>query len=282
MKTLAFQNKTILITGAASGLGFLLASHISQAANAKVILVDIDKEKLIRAKKLLSAENNKILAFKIDLSKPNEVDYLCQSVEEKHGYIDMLINNAGIVNGLYLRDLTNQQIQKNFQVNTITPIVLSKFFLKGMLKRNSGHIINIASAAAYTGVPQLSDYAASKAAIANFTHSLRLEIKKKKMNIHTTLISPFYISTGMFEGVKTRFPRLLPIQEPHKIVEMIIKAIEKKKKRLITPWFVYTVFLVKALPISIFDAVLSFFGINKSMDEFIGKNSQPPTIPGKN
>ena len=127
MTTLAFQNKTILITGSASGMGFLLASHISQAANVKVILVDVDKEKLIRAKRLLSTENNQILAFKIDLSKPNEVDYLCQSVEEKHGYIDMLINNAGIVNGLYLKDLTNEQIQKNFQINTITPIVLSKF-----------------------------------------------------------------------------------------------------------------------------------------------------------
>ena len=77
MTTLAFQNKTILITGSASGMGFLLASHISQAANVKVILVDVDKEKLIRAKRLLSAENNQILAFKIDLSKPNEVDYLC-------------------------------------------------------------------------------------------------------------------------------------------------------------------------------------------------------------
>ena len=282
MTTLAFQNKTILITGSASGMGFLLASHISQAANVKVILVDVDKEKLIRAKRLLSAENNQILAFKIDLSKPNEVDYLCHSVEEKHGYIDMLINNAGIVNGLYLKDLTNEQIQNNFQINTITPIVLSKFFLKGMLKRNSGHIINIASAAAYTGVPKLSDYAASKAAIANFTHSLRLEMKKKKMNIHTTLISPFYISTGMFEGVKTRFPRLLPIQEPHKVVDKIIRAIETKQKRLITPWFVYTVFIVKALPISMFDWILSFFGINKSMDEFVGKNSKPPTIPGKN
>ena len=72
----------------------------------------------------------------------------------------------------------------------------------------------------------------------------------------------------MFEGVKTRFPRLLPIQEPHKVVDKIIRAIETKKKRLITPWFVYTVFIVKALPISMFDWILSFFGINKSMDEF--------------
>ena len=247
--------------------------------------MDIDKEKLLRSKKLLTRPNNRILAFKIDLSKTKEVDYLCHSIKEKHSHVDILINNAGVVYGQYLGDLSNDQIMKTFKVNTVTPIILRKFFLKLMDRRNSGHIVNIASASAYTGVPQLSDYAASKAAIANFTHSLRLEIKRKKLNIQTTLISPYYINTGMFVGVKTRFSSILPIQDPDKVIKKMIRAIEKKQHRLITPRFVYSVFLVKALPIRVFDSVLGFFGINKSMDDFTGRNtgasSEPPQIPGK-
>lgn len=280
MNLMTFQNKTILITGATSGLGKLLARKISYANNVKILLVDIDKENLIKTKKELSAPNNQIFAYRIDLSKKKEVDYLCHAVEDKHDYIDILMNNAGIVNGLYLSDLTQEQIIKTFWINAITPILMTKFFLKKMVKRNSGHIINIGSAAAYTGVPQLSDYSASKAAIANFTHSLRLELKKSNRNIHTTLISPFYINTGMFKGVKTRFPWLLPIQSPDRIVKIILRAIENKEKRVITPRFIYTIFLVKALPIRAFDWVLNFFGINHSMDEFVGRNSEPPPISG--
>jgi len=109
------------------------------------------------------------------------------------------------------------------------------------------------------------------AAAVSFDESLRLECKRLGLPIDTTVVCPFYISTGMFEGVKTRFAWLLPILKPEYVVRRIMGAIRKKKRRLIMPRFVYVVYPSRLLPVNLFDGILSFFGINRSMDEFTGR-----------
>jgi all-trans-retinol dehydrogenase (NAD+) len=105
-----------------------------------------------------------------------------------------------------------------------------------------------------------------------FDEALRLELKRQKINVRTTVVCPYYIDTGMFEGVKTRFPFLLPILKPEYVVNRIIKAIRRNRRRLIMPRFVTVSYLVRILPVPVFDALISFFGINKTMDEFEGRS----------
>ena len=92
-----------------------------------------------------------------------------------------------------------------------------------------------------------------------------------KSNVTTTIVCPFYINTGMFDGVSTRFPWLLPILRPEDVVRRIVRAIERGQRRLIMPWFVYTTWAVRMLPVAIGDWLMRFFGVTESMDKFRGR-----------
>lgn len=265
-----FSNKSIMITGAASGMGRIMTEKLVRL-KCQLILVDVQENEFIKGLKNSTKVKAKVSFYKTDLASQLEVQTLCLDIQSEHPNLDILINNAGIVVGKSVQDMNFEETQKTFQVNTLAPIYFMQFFIKGMLKRKTGHIFNMSSASAFTGVPKLSDYAASKAALSTFHESLRLEIKLSKIPIYTTIMTPFYINTGMFLGVKTRFPSLLPIKDPEVIVNRILRAISRKEERVITPWFIYTVFITKLLPTALYDRILDFFGINHSMDQFTGR-----------
>lgn len=270
-----FNNKTILITGAAKGIGKLLAMKFSDF-NCQILIADIDEVSLMSFEKEVSAKKLKATFhfFVLDLTQIEKVNQFAQMIISKFNVVDILVNNAGVVSGDYLTKLTDVKIMSTFMVNSISPIILSREFIKGMLERNSGHIINISSASAFVGVPKMCDYSASKAAILNFDESLRLELKSLSSEVRTTVICPFYINTGMFDGVKTRFPMLLPILAPEYVVDKIYQALVKKQQRVILPIFVFSIFLIKLLPPKIFDYLVSFFGINSSMEDFKGRRAK--------
>ena len=143
-------------------------------------------------------------------------------------------------------------------------------FLPGMMARNLGAVCNIASSAGLISNPKMSVYAASKWAAVGWSDSLRLEMEQLKKNISVTTIMPFYISTGMFDGVRSK---LLPILEPEKTSEKIIKAIESDTKMLAMPlpyWFIR--FSQGILPLPAFDWVMrNVFGIYDTMKDFKGR-----------
>ena len=147
-------------------------------------------------------------------------------------------------------------------------------FLPGMIERGHGHIVTVSSAAAISPAPRLSDYAATKWAAFGFDESLRLEFKRYDLPVKTTVVCPFFVNTGMFDGVKTRFNLLLPILEPELVADKMIKAIEKDRARLILPPAVYGMYPLRLLPPLIFDKVTAFFGVSKSMDDFVGRGGE--------
>jgi len=268
-----FENKKILITGGASGIGKLLATKLS-IKKCHIIIVDRNEMALKATKEELSSlsTTNAAITIKIcDLSIESDVMSLISDVKGELEYIDILVNNAGIVTGKNLLDLSNEEINRTFMVNTVTPFILCREFLKEMITRDSGHIVNLCSASSFVGVPKLSDYAASKAAILSMDESIRLELKKLGSKVSTTAFCPFYINTGMFDGVKTRFSFLLPILKPNDVCNRLIRAIERREQRVVLPFFVYLSFVIKVLPPKVFDILLTFFGINSSMDEFKGR-----------
>lgn len=263
---------TILITGAASGLGLLLAKRFAKNENT-LILADINDIGLQNVKQeLLTLGKCQVVTYKLDLTKLSDIKSFCETIKTKY-HVDILVNNAGIVSGKDLLNLTDSHIVNSFMVNSIAPMILTREFLSGMIQKDYGQIVNLCSASSLVGVPKLSDYAATKAAILNFDESLRLELKQMNSNVKTSAICPFYINTGMFDGVKTRFSFLLPILRPDYVADRICQAIERKTDRVIMPKFVYSIFLIKFLPPKIFDSLLSFFGINSSMEDFKGRGN---------
>jgi all-trans-retinol dehydrogenase (NAD+) len=263
------QGKRALITGAASGIGRMLATELAEAG-ASLVLWDIDADGLKRAATDLRAAGHEVATGVCDLTSRDNIAAEGARTLAEVGPVDILVNNAGIVSGKGLLELEDAEIERTFQVNTLALFWTVRAFLPQMLERNSGHIVTIASAAGIAGTARLTDYCSSKFAAVGFDESLRLELKKSGSNVTTTVVCPFFIDTGMFEGVKTRFSWLLPILQPDDVVNRIMRAIRKDRRRLVMPWFVYTGWPIRLLPVAWFDVLMDFFGISRSMDEFRG------------
>lgn len=123
-------------------------------------------------------------------------------------------------------------------------------------------------------VSKLADYSASKFAAVGFDEALRAELRQSAPGVCTTVICPCYIDTGMFDGVQTRFPFLLPILDEAYAADRMIVAIEKRRQRLIMPALVYTIPLLRLFPVRFFDWVATFLGINTSMAHFKGRGDK--------
>jgi all-trans-retinol dehydrogenase (NAD+) len=272
-----FVNKNVLITGGASGMGRRLALQIAHLGG-NPILWDISRPNLDTVVSEISAATGREPhSYFCDVSNRTSVYVAARQVATEVGPVDILISSAGIVSGKPLLEIPDEKIEATFGVNTLSLFWTAKAFLPQMVERNSGHIVTIASASGYVGVARLSDYAASKWAAVGFDESLRVELKQIAPKVRTTVVCPYFVDTGMFAGVKSRFSFLLPILKEEKVVERIIAAIQANKRRLIMPGLVKLVPLMRALPVPIFDGVNTLLGINRSMDKFVGREGAPPT-----
>jgi len=272
------RSKVILITGGGSGIGKLMAFAFAEK-EAKVVIWDINSNAI---KAVEDEANEKHLFIKgmiCDVSKYDDVYSQAKILTESFGPVDILINNAGIASkksqdvkpGPLFLNIPDEQIIKSININTLSHFWTCKAFLPSMIERNSGHIVTISSAAGIIGVKGLSDYCAGKFAAFGFDESLRMEFKRMKSAVRTTVVCPFFIDTGMFDGVKTRYPLLLPILKSEYATKKIVSAVLKNKRLLIMPRFVNTVFILRLLPTWAIDLAADFFGISHAMDDFKGR-----------
>jgi all-trans-retinol dehydrogenase (NAD+) len=271
------KNQNVLITGGASGIGKLMAIEMAKKGAKNIVVWDVNQDNLNKMKKewLLDHPNstNLIVQF-CDLSNKEMVYDLAKNVLEEIGTIDILVNNAGIVSGKSFLEISDEQIIKTFQVNALAHFWTVRAFLPKMIENRNGFIVNIVSAAGMIGVYKQSDYGASKFAAFGFDESLRMEIRRNQWPVKNLVVCPYYINTGMFDGVKTRWPWILPILDQHKVVKKIIRAIEKDKKRLYMPWIVYFLPILRLFPVGFFDFFIDLLGVNHTMDEFKGRNQK--------
>ncbi|HWC37979.1 MAG TPA: SDR family oxidoreductase [Acidimicrobiales bacterium] len=268
--------RTALITGGASGIGLLLGKELVRRG-AGVVLWDIDESKLQRATAELGAlSGRRCSGYLCDVGDAPAVRKAADEVLADGSEVDIVVNNAGIVTGAPLLELPDESIEATFRVNVLSLYWVTKAFLPGMMERRRGHVVTIASAAGLVGVARQTDYSASKHAAVGFDESLRMELARLAPALKTTVVCPFYVDTGMFAGVRTRFPRLLPILRPEAVARRIATAVEKDRRRLIMPAIVRLVPTLRSLPPPVFDKVMDAFGVNVSMDEFVGHAGPRP------
>ncbi|MDR1176765.1 MAG: SDR family oxidoreductase [Treponema sp.] len=266
------KDKLVLITGGASGIGRLMALDFA-GRGARVAVWDINRQNL----EAVSNEGRKqglfIKSYVCDVSRREEMYRSAEQLTKELGPVDILVNNAGIVSGKPLLEIPDEKIESTMAVNVLPLFWTVKAFLPSMLERNSGHIVTVSSAAGIIGVRGLSDYSASKFAAFGFNESLRMELRHRKSRVKTTVACPFFINTGMFDGVKTRVPLLLPVLKPEYVSGMIVKSVLKNKKVLIMPRFAKTTLILRCFPVGLIDFAAEFFGINNAMDEFRGRKT---------
>lgn len=217
-----------LVTGASSGIGYSIAKYLS-SLGYDLILVARDKEKLQRIQKELKTDVKIVVVDLAQESKLKDLYVVC-----KNDNIDILVNNAGF--GLFGEfNSTDLNTELNMiDVNIKAVHILTKLFLKDMVKRNSGYILNVSSSASFQAGPLMSTYYASKSYVTKLTLALYEELRRSKSNVHVSCLCP--------GPVKTNFNDVANVQFAMKGMDsdFVAKyAIDKmfKKKLVIVPGF---------------------------------------------
>lgn len=186
-----------LITGASSGIGRDMARELDKRGY-DLILVSRDEAKLEEVKKSLNGKNIEIIPMDL------EVEENCKKLHSMTGEVDILINNAGF--GVF-GNFTETDLDKEISLikTNITAVhILTKLYLRDMVKKNNGHILNVASIAGFMPGPLMESYYASKAYVVRLTEGIRAELKKSKSNVKLSLLCPGPVNTNFnnVAGVK--------------------------------------------------------------------------------
>jgi all-trans-retinol dehydrogenase (NAD+) len=196
--------KHVYLTGAGSGLGRLMAIKMARMG-AKLSISDINERGLDETVELIKKvdKDAQVKAMKLDVSSKQEIQKSADLARAAFGDVDIVINNAGIVQGKRLLECSDEMISKVLTVNMESHFWIVKQFLPAMMRKNQGHIVSIASMAGVGGQPLMTDYCASKFGAIGMMEALRLELKREGKKIKCLTVCPFYINTGMFDGVNT-------------------------------------------------------------------------------
>lgn len=274
MTKMNLGGKTVLITGAAMGMGRLYADLAARDGASHVILWDINGELL--AKAATEIVGPEVHTYTVDVSSLEAIKAAVAKVLEEVGTPDVLINNAGIVRGKYFWDHEHEaDIELTMRINALAPMHITRAFLPTMMADQADRrIVTIASAAGLVSNPKMSIYAASKWAAVGWSDSLRLELTRTGHgNIKVTTVCPTYISTGMFEGVKSIL--LTPILSPDDVVDKVWAALKVGKPYVILPWTTQLAKVLKGiLPVRAWDVLADkVFGVYATMESFVGRKS---------
>lgn len=265
-----FKDAKVLITGGASGIGKIMGRMALEKGAECLIIWDINVSSIENARKELS-NYGKVAGYVVDVSRNELVTEAYEKVKAEYGYVDILINCAGIVTSNKTFDQqTTDEIFRTMNINTIAPMLVARAMLPDMLKRNRGHICTIASAGGMISNPKMSVYAASKWGVIGWSDSVRIELQEMKSDVHITTVAPYYINTGMFDGVKSR---IIPILKPEYVSKRVIRAIERNRTFRGIPFGMHFIrFWQAILPTRIFDFFFGqVFGIYHTMDDFTGR-----------
>jgi len=263
--------KVALVTGGGSGIGRLLCLKLARHG-ARVVSWDVNGKGNEETAAVLRAEGLDCVTDTVDLCDRAAVYRAADSLRGRGIKVDILVNNAGIVTGRNFMDSPDEHVERTFQVNVLSHFWTIKAFLPAMLASNEGHIVTVASMAGKMGVNKLVDYCASKFAAVGLDESLRVELMvNQHTGVHTTLVCPYYINTGMFEGVKSR---LLPILDPEFVASEVVDGILMRHKEVILPSY-SNIFVILKYMLS-FDAqamLCRATGVSKCLDALVGRNN---------
>ena len=265
------ENKVVLITGACSGIGKIMARRCLEKGAAKVIIWDINEAAIAATVEELSALG-KVYGHKADISDPASIDLAFEATQASCGDVDILINNAGIItNNKVFAEQTDKDIIRTIDINTKGAMFVTLRYIKSMKARGCGHICNVTSSAGMLALPKMSLYAASKWAALGWSESLGIELEREKSPVKVTTIAPYFINTGMFDGIRSFFK----IQEPEKVARKILNAIEHNRRYKGIPFGEHFIRLMQGIfPYRLFNFVFGdICGLYTVMDHFTGRKA---------
>lgn len=224
-------NKRILLTGATGGVGYLLAKKLAEKG-AVLALVGRDVSKLNALQFDIERNGGKAIIMVADLSLDGSAHRLVETARQQLGSIDILINNAGVLDFIALEQQSEARIAEMIQTNVTSLIQLTKAVLPSFQLQNQGHFLFVGSIFGSLGFPHYATYCASKFAVHGFSQALRRELVDS--NIGVTYIAPRAIETAMNnqETVEMLNKAGQTMDSPEKVANIILSALQKEKQEV--------------------------------------------------
>lgn len=280
------SEEVIVITGGASGLGLLIA-EVYGMRGATVAVLDIEE--------MENGEARGVTYYKCDVTDKDQLARVAAQIERdvllslcpfssvsslmlkpiflQLGTPTVLINNAAIVVGKPLLDLTFPEIDRSISTNLLSHFYTLKTFLPAIARSETGGtIVTVSSVIGTVGAAQLTDYAAAKAGISALHRSLAAELRQSHPHIRTVLVTPGQLSTPLFYGVQTPNAFLAPVVEPVDVAKEIIAAIDNGRNADVAmPLYARWVDWYRVLPVGLQVVARRLAGVDTAMKSFVGR-----------
>jgi len=269
----SLRDKRVLLTGGASGIGKAIATRLA-AEGAVLLLVDVNAPLLTETANELARAGARVSTYVLDLTATSRITGLREEVHRGGGPIDVLVNNAGIVFGGAFLDVPLERHLTTYRVNTEGLVAMTHAFLPDLLAGSDGHVVNIASASGFIGLPFGATYASSKWAVIGFSESLALELELQgHRHVHVTSVCPSYVATGLFDGAKA--PRTTRLLTAERVAELTVRAVLANRPYVRAPWLVkFTPAMKGLVPFRVFYRVAAWLGVNTSMMAWRGRGAR--------
>ena len=247
-----FSNKTVLLTGASSGIGYSLAKLLPKE-NCSIALLSRRENILTNLANELKISGVQVKAYKCDVGKIDEVRNTLDQVKKDFGKIDIAILNAGSSSRADVRKFSSSTAKEIFEANTFGIINCIEQLLPDFINRKEGMIVGVSSLAESRGFPKSGFYNASKAAATLLLESLRVELKPH--NIKVVIVKPGFVKTPMTDKNEFQMPFLMDVDKAAKI---ILNGIKKEKSIIQFPLpIVLGSKIIKYMPDWLFDFLMS-------------------------
>jgi short-subunit dehydrogenase len=252
-----FKNRVVFITGGSRGLGLEIARQVCKKGGRVAVLAR-DAEELERAKEDLASKSGEVLTLQCDLVDGGQIQSAVQQTLQRFGKIDILINNAGIIQIGPLEHMKMEDFDRALRLHFWAPFVLQMLVVPQMRASGGGRIVNISSIGGKIAVPHMAPYSASKFALTGFSDAIRAELSRD--NIFITTVTPGMMRTGSqihakFKGdhsaeykwfeTSSRLP--LASISTERAARKILTACRKGKPALVMPWTAHFIIAANAL-----------------------------------
>lgn len=260
-------DQTVLVTGASSGIGRMVAINAAQAG-ANLILVARNSEKLASVKQEcieVGSEYSNHEYLSIDMADTKAIVDGVETIEDNFNTVDVLVNAAGFGDFSNYLDTDFDTVEKMFRVNVLGLMLMTRLIAKQMVDAGHGHIFNVGSMAGKIATPKSAAYAASKAAVIGFSDGLRLELNP--LNVWVTTVNPGPVDTNFFEVADHSGTYLQSVKnfvlDPNKLAIEIVNSFNRKKREINRPRYMELASILYKMAPSVGDYLAGTFGNRK-------------------
>lgn len=269
------KGKTILVTGAGSGIGQALTVLLAHKG-AHVAASDVNESGLAETAAMVSGDGGRVVTYKLDVADKVAFEQHIEDCEQEFGALDGIINNAGVTVSARVENTSYADFEWLMNINFWGVIHGTKGMLPKLQNRPNGWIVNISSVFGLVGWPTQASYNASKFAVRGFTEALRHELTQENSKVQAISVHPGGVKTGIVRNMRAidflvptktvegadKFFQKAARTTPAKAAAIIVKGMEKNKpKVLVGPDAVVIDQMARRLPVSHFNVVRKLFGV---------------------